>query len=139
MSDLAIFTNDQGPHYISTVKLESTADKNRVLRALNMAESLAQAVPVGVPFEICDVFQTPGTRRSRIDGVDDIPCTNTYLLTPDGRAFMSQSDGIARSLTMLLAIYPECGRDTEAGCLTVMVHSKNLPNGNSLKSIVPVD
>lgn len=139
MSDLAIFNNNQGQHFNSTIQLESTQDKNRVLRALNMAESLAQAVPAGVPFEICDVFQTPGTRRSRIEGVDDFPCTNTYLLTPDGHAYMSQSDGIARSIDMLLAIYPQCGRDTERGSLTVMVHSKDLPNGNSLKSIVPVD
>ena len=141
MNELAIFGNgnDNQPRTLSTVTMESDHDKNRVLRALNMAESLATAVQPGQPFDVVDVFQTPGVRRSRMEGMPDMPCTNTYFLCADGRALMTQSDGIARSCNMLLALYPDCGKDTERGCLTLAVSERKLSNGNTIKSVVPVD
>lgn len=124
----------------STITLDSTHDKNRALRALNAAESLASVItPDKDVFDVIDIFQTPGFRRSRVEGVPDTPCRNTYFLLADGRALMTQSEGIARSCDMLLSIYPDCGRSTEAGCLTLAVHEQKLPNGNSLKSVYPVD
>ena len=124
----------------STLTLDTTHDKNRALRALNSAESLAAAVvPDETIFDVVDIFQTPGLRRSRIEGVDDQPCRNTYFLLADGRALMTQSDGIARSCDMLLAIHPDCGRSTEKGFLSLMVHERKLSNGNTIKSVYPVD
>lgn len=138
-NDLALF--DQATtHTGSTLALDTTENKNRALRALNTADSLAAViVPDKDAFDVVDIFQTPGTRRSRMEGMPDQPCTNTYFLLADGRALMTQSDGIARSCAMLLAIYPDCGRSTEKGYLTLAVHEQKLPNGNSLKSVYPID
>lgn len=138
-NDLAIFNQDN-THTSSTLALDTTENKNRALRALNTAESLAAAVVADQDvFDVVDIFQTPGVRRSRMEGMPDQPCTNTYFLLADGRALMTQSDGISRSCQMLLAIYPDCGRSTEKGYLSLAVHEQKLPNGNSLKSVYPVD
>jgi hypothetical protein len=139
-NDLAIFEQGNSQHTNSTLALDSAANKNRALRALNSAESLASViVPDQDTFDVIDIFQTPGLRRSRMEGVDDVPCRNTYFLLADGRALMTQSDGIARSCDMLLALYPDCGRSTEKGCLTLAVHERKLSNGNTIKSVYPVD
>lgn len=139
-NDLALFGTDNTSHVGSTLALDTTENKNRALRALNSAESLAAViVPDHDVFDVVDIFQTPGMRRSRMEGVDDVPCRNTYFLLADGRALMSQSDGIARSCDMLLAIYPDCGRSTDKGCLTLAVHERKLANGNTIKSVYPVD
>lgn len=140
MSDLSIF--QQSPNQsrmLSTITLDTDHDKNRALRALNSAESLASAVTAGECFDVVDIFQTPGVRKARQEGASDTPCRNTYFLLGDGRAFMTQSDGIANSCDMLLALYPDCGRSTEKGCLTLAVNERKLPNGNTIKSVYPVD
>lgn len=138
-NDLAFFNQDT-THTGSTLALDTTENKNRALRALNTAESLAAAIVADQDvFDVVDIFQTPGVRRSRMEGMPDQPCTNTYFLLADGRALMTQSDGISRSCQMLLAIYPDCGRSTDKGYLSLAVHEQKLPNGNSLKSVYPVD
>lgn len=139
-NELAFPVNNDQPRMNSTITLDSEHDKNRALRALNAAESLAAAVrPDEDIFEVVDIFQTPGIRRARQEGAPDVPCRNTYFLLADGRALMTQSDGIARSCDMLLALYPDCGRSSEAGCLRLSVSVRTLPNGNSIKSVYPVD
>lgn len=140
MADLAIFNLENTGRTLSTITLDNDHDKNRALRALNSAESLANViVPDHDTMEVIDIFQTPGVRRSRIEGVPDTPCKNTYFLLADGRALMTQSDGIARSCDMLLALYPDCGKSTEAGCLRLAIHEQKLSNGNTVKSVYPVD
>lgn len=140
MTDLAIFNQENTGRTLSTITLDSDHDKNRALRALNSAESLANViVPDHDVMEVIDIFQVPGVRRSRIEGVPDTRCKNTYFLLADGRALMTQSDGIARSCDMLLALYPDCGKSTEAGCLKLAIHEQKLPNGNTVKSVYPVD
>lgn len=139
-NELSIPTGNNQNHMLSTITMDTDHDKNRALRALNSAESLAQAVVADRDtFDVIDIFQTPGVRRSRMEGVDDTPCRNTYFLLTDGRALMTQSDGIARSCDMLLAIYPDCGRNSEKGYLTLAVHENKLSNGNTTKSVYPVD
>ena len=139
-NELSIPTSTNQNHMLSTITMDTDHDKNRALRALNSAESLAQAVVADRDtFDVIDIFQTPGVRRSRMEGVDDTPCRNTYFLLTDGRALMTQSDGIARSCDMLLAIYPDCGRNSEKGYLTLAVHENKLSNGNTTKSVYPVD
>lgn len=139
-NELSIPTTGNQNRMLSTITMDTDHDKNRALRALNSAESLAQAVVADRDtFDVIDIFQTPGVRRSRMEGVDDTPCRNTYFLLTDGRALMTQSDGIARSCDMLLAIYPDCGRNSEKGYLTLAVHENKLSNGNTTKSVYPVD
>lgn len=139
-NELSIPTTGNQNHMLSTITMDTDHDKNRALRALNSAESLAQAVVADRDtFDVIDIFQTPGVRRSRMEGVDDTPCRNTYFLLTDGRALMTQSDGIARSCDMLLALYPDCGRNSEKGYLTLAVHENKISNGNTTKSVYPVD
>lgn len=139
-NELSIPTTSNQNHMLSTITMDTDHDKNRALRALNSAESLAQVVVADRDtFDVIDIFQTPGVRRSRMEGVDDTPCRNTYFLLTDGRALMTQSDGIARSCDMLLALYPDCGRNSEKGYLTLAVHENKLSNGNTTKSVYPVD
>lgn len=139
-NELSFPISNNQPTMLSTINMDTDHDKNRALRALNSAESLASAVrPDQDLFEVVDILQTPGIRRSRQEGVPDFPCRNTYFLLADGRALMTQSDGIARSCDMLLALFPECGRNSEKGCLTLALHEQKLPNGNTLKSVYPVD
>lgn len=139
-NELSIPTVNNQNHMLSTITMDTDHDKNRALRALNSAESLAQVVVADRDtFDVIDIFQTPGVRRSRMEGVDDTPCRNTYFLLTDGRALMTQSDGIARSCDMLLALYPDCGRNSEKGYLTLAVHENKLSNGNTTKSVYPVD
>ena len=139
-NELSIPTVNNQNHMLSTITMDTDHDKNRALRALNSAESLAQAVVADHDtFDVIDIFQTPGVRRSRMEGVDDTPCRNTYFLLTDGRALMTQSDGIARSCDMLLALYPDCGRNSEKGYITLAVHENKLSNGNTTKSVYPVD
>lgn len=128
----------------TTAGLNDQAGKNAVLRALNDAESLAEAVPDGAILEVVDFVVTPGVRRSRVQGQADTECLNVYILTKDGRAFMTQSDGIARSVQQIMALYsvngqPMSPRTLEAGCMRLAVKSRKLSNGNTLKTLVPVD
>lgn len=136
-NELAI--NNQPTALASSIKVETRAEKNRALRALNASESLNDIVRAGEVFEVVDIFQTPGVRASRNAQVPDMPCLNTYFLLTDGRSLMSQSDGIARSAQMLLSMYPDCGRSTEEGYLALAVSERKLPNGNTIKSVIPVD
>ena len=128
----------------TTANLESVSGKNAVLRALNDAESLAESVPDGSTLEVTDFVVTPGVRRSRMAGVPDAECLNVYIITRDGRAFMTQSDGIARSVQQIMGLYsvngqPVSPRKLEGGCLRLMVKSRKLANGNTLKTLVPID
>lgn len=123
----------------TTANLEDRSGKNAVLRALNDAESLAESVPENATLEVVDFVVTPGVRRSRIQGQPDTECLNVYILTRDGRAFMTQSDGIARSVQQIMALYPESPRNLEGGCLLLQVKSRKLSNGNTLKTLVPID
>jgi hypothetical protein len=134
-------TTENNASLPSTITINSPAEKNRALRALSASVSLAKAVTPGEAFDVVDIFQTPGTRRSRVEGMPDVPCINTYFLLADGRSLMTQSNGIASSAQMLLSkqMYPDCGRSTEKGFLTLCVVEQKLDNGNTLKSVIPMD
>lgn len=118
----------------------TTADKTNepgrkaIANALNNAGSLAE---VGDRvLKVIDIVITPGVRKARQKGQSDTPCVNTYFITTDGQAYMSQSDGIARSVQNLLTMYPNFGRSSDAGYLEIQIVSRILANGNELKSVV---
>lgn len=120
---------------VSTVDTSTVEGKNAMLNALNAAVSLADFD--NTPIDVCDIIMRPGVRKARDKNQVDTPCVNTYLLSPDGHAYFSQSDGIARSAGVIIdpAMYPDCGRSTDKGCITVMVTSTKLKNGNTIKSL----
>lgn len=139
-NELSIPTTNAQPSMLSTLTADNPQNKNRALRAINAATSLAAAiVPDRDTFEVVDIFQIPGVRRSRIEGVPDSPCRNTYFLLSDGSALMTQSDGIARACDTLLAMYPNGFVECDGGCITLAVHENKLSNGNTTKTVYPVD
>lgn len=125
--------------FANTIQLATPADKMRVLRALNSAVSL-NAIG-STPIDVVDIIQRPGIRRSRDPRLPDAPCINTYFITRDGKTYMSQSVGIANSARDIVdpMMFPDCGRSTEKGCITLQVVAQTLDNGNTIKSIVPID
>lgn len=130
------------PALATTIRGDSPANKLRVFNATSGAVSLANMAEAnGLVLDLVDVFQTPGIRKSRSELVPDMPCVNTYLLTKDGTAYMSQSTGIADSAAMLVsdAMFPDCGKSLPDGCLHVAVSSQKLPNGNTVKRLVLAD
>lgn len=132
-STQGITVNNFNEGVFTTADRESEAGKKSILKALNNAASLAE---IGdAPIKVTDVVITPGIRKARQAGQNDTPCVNVYLITLEGDAYMTQSDGIARSVQNILTLYPLFGRSTPAGYLEVQVVSRVLANGNTLKSL----
>ena len=120
--------------YVNTFDLETEEGKTSVLKAYNSAEPLNNHVDETL--KICDVMTTPGIRRGR-NGMPDMPCQNTYLIDVNGVAYFSQSDGVARSLQMFVALYPDMGKSSEKGCVEIKCIEQPMNNGNTLKTLIP--
>ena len=120
--------------FINTFDLDTEEGKTAVLKAYNAAEPLNNHV--GEALKICDVMTTPGIRKGR-QGAPDMPCQNTYLIDVDGVAYFSQSDGVARSLQMFIALYPDMGKSSEKGYVELSCVSQEMKNGNTLKTLIP--
>lgn len=140
MSNELATVNSNPTQLCSTVSVETVQDKTRALRTINASRSL-NGLGVGVAFDVCDIFQTPGVRRSRDPRIPDVECINTYFICPDGTSYMTQSQGIANSVAQILSpfMFPDCGKSTDKGYLTLCVVEQKLDNGNSIKSVVPID
>lgn len=119
--------------FINTCDIETEEGKKKVMNAYADSESLANHV--GEALKICDCMTTPGIRKGR-NGQNDMECQNTYLIDVDGKSYFSQSDGVARALQMIAALYPKFGKDSEKGYLEIACKENTLPNGNSLKTLV---
>lgn len=121
--------------YICTVDLSTLDGKLKLASAINGAVTMRDKV--NETLHITDIVTTQGV-RSRTGEV----CTNSYLISEDGTVYFSQSDGIARSLKVLVAIFTDntTGKFTspvELG-IGLQVRETVLPNGNTLKTVVPV-
>lgn len=123
---------------ISTVDTSSVEGKVATINALNVAESLADYPDT--PLDVVDIILKPGVHRAQDGRMDDTPCVNTYLITKDGKAYFSQSDGIARSAATIIdpSMFPDCGKSTDKGCITVVVQSIDLGKGKQLKTLALV-
>ena len=119
--------------FINTCDITTDEGKKKVMNAYADSESLASHV--GEVLKICDCMTTPGIRKGR-NGQNDMECQNTYLMDIDGNSYFSQSDGVARALQMIAALYPTFGKDTEKGYIEIACKENELPNGNSLKTLV---
>ena len=120
--------------FVNTFDLETEEGKTSVLKAYNAAEPLNNHVDEVL--KICDVMTTPGIRKGR-NGLPDAPCQNTYLIDVDGNAFFSQSDGVARSLQMFVALYPDMGKLSEKGYVELKCIEQTMNSGNTLKTLIP--
>jgi len=143
MSDTAIIPtadattlNTASSQGIMTLDVTNDEGKLEVLSALNFAAPLKNFVDKPIKFR--DAIQVPGVRKARNSSDSDTPCTNTYLIDVDGNAYFSQSDGVARSVSMVAAMFPDFGKSRECGYIELKLVEQNLPNGNTLKNLVPV-
>lgn len=120
--------------FVNTFDLTSDEGKKKTLNAVNNSISLAK-IDDGTVLKVADVITTPGVRKGR-NGQPDVSCQNTHLITEDGTAYFSQSDGIARSINMIMSLFPDCGG--KDGYLEMSVISEILPNGNTLKTLIVI-
>lgn len=110
--------------YICTVDRSTREGTIKVANALSDAESLADLGDAH--FTLTDIITTPGV-RTRTGEV----CTNVYLVSNDGRIFMSQSDGIKRSAQQIVGLFNgDFGEGIEVGVI-----AKQLKSGNTLKTL----
>ena len=121
--------------YICTVDLTTLDGKLALANALNGAVSMKDMVDVTL--RVVDIVTTQGVRSRTGEA-----CTNSYFICEDGTVYFSQSDGIARSLKVLVAIFtdPVTQEFTNPVSLGVgiQIREQTLVNGNTLKTAVPV-
>lgn len=138
----AITTYEQDTHNnIATFDPESVEDRLTLVAAVNSAESLNDYVAVhgaDATINVRRIFTMDGVRKGRGQGQQDVPCKNTYLVTDEGQSLMTQSDGIYRSACAIVAAFPDLDLGDGSGVFPVRVQSKQLKNGNTIKSLVPV-
>ena len=124
---------------LATINPESESDRLMLVAAVNAAESLNDYVAengTDAVIRVRNIFTMDGIRKGRGQGQGDVPCKNTYLVTTDGLSLMTQSDGIYRSACAIVAAFPTLELEGEDG-FPVRVQTKQLRNGNTIKSLVP--
>lgn len=129
-------TTSQG--FVNTCDISTRQGKLTVIKAVNNAQSLAD-VPEGTVIDVCDIVTKPGIRKARDPRLPNTPCINTYLIDTEGNAYMSQSDGIAQSAEFIVSAFSDMGKSDPEGCVPLFVKVTPLPNGNTVKSLVPAE
>lgn len=110
--------------YICTVDTSTREGTIKVANALSDAQSLTE---IGNErFTLVDVVTTPGVRTRTGE-----QCVNVYLISTDGSIYMSQSEGIKRSVIQMVGLF---NGDLGSG-VDVQVVAKTLANGNTLKTL----
>lgn len=116
--------------FYNTLDITTLEGKKSTMNAVNNSESLNDFIET--PLDVVAIITTPGIRKSRQAGAPDVPCQNTYLVTADGKSYMSQSQGVARSANLLHAMFTS---DELAAGVKLKCVSKTLKNDNTLKSL----
>lgn len=114
--------------YVCTLDMSTNDGKIAIAKALNGSEPLKNHMDEVLT--LAGVVTTPGVRA-----VSNSTCTNNYLILADGTVLFSQSDGVTRSLKVIVGLWGENlsnGEGVKVKCI-----SQNLNNGNTLKTIVP--
>lgn len=125
--------NATSPVIFKTWKDDNSIDSAvKMANAMNNPSTLADVVDV---IAVTDIVCTKGTRKGR-NGMPDMPCINTTLLCADGSALFSQSDGVARSASVIATLFPDCGRSRGLDYLPIRVVESKMSNGNTLKKLV---
>lgn len=122
--------------FINTFDLRTNAGKMAVVNATNNSVPLAQNMDKEL--HIVDCITMPGIRKGR-NGMPDTECKNVYLIDDKGVSYFSQSDGVAKAVQMFAALWPDFGKTTDEGYLAIKCIAQELPNGNTLKTLVFVD
>jgi hypothetical protein len=117
--------------YICTVDITTMDGKLDVMNALNGSTALAEHE--GETLIVKNIVTTQGVRSRTGEA-----CTNTHLLLADGTTLFSQSDGVKRSVEVLVALFTINGVCNFGDGIPVKLVSQKLNNGNTLKTLVPV-
>ena len=125
-----------GAVLLNTVDTTSTAGAKTVVNAINSANSLS-TIEESEVLDIRDCVVTQGIRKGR-GTQSDVECANIYLIDTDGQAWFSQSAGIANSVSLIASMFPDFGKGTEDGYLSMRVKTVPLNNGNTTKTLVLV-
>ena len=127
-----------GAQFVNTCDLSTRAGKIASAKAVTGALSLND-VPAGSVIDVRDIITMPGVRKSRDPRLPNVPCVNTYIIDTEGRAYMSQSEGIAQSAALLTATFPDMGKSDPEGCVPVYVQVTPLDGGKTYKTLVPTE
>lgn len=115
--------NVNSTNLIMTVNTDSVEGKLAVANAISAAAPLKD---MDEEFKIADIIQTQGKRAQ-----SDEPCINTYIITTDGEAFFSQSEGVARSAALIAGLF-EGDFGEGVPCRTC---EQKLDNGRTLRTL----
>lgn len=121
--------------HICTLDISNLDGKLALASALNGAVSMKDKS--GSVLRVTNIITTPGARSRTGEA-----CTNTYLECDDGTVYFTQSDGIARSVKVIVAAFvdPFTGQfanPVELG-VGIKIEEQKLDNGNTLKKAIPV-
>ena len=123
--------------FINTFDVSTNEGKMKVVNATNNSVPLKDYMDKEL--HIVDCVTMPGIRKGR-NGMPDTECKNVHLIDEKGISYFSQSDGVARAVQMFAAMWPDFGKNsTQEGYLKIKCIAQNLPNGNTLKTLVFVD
>lgn len=125
-----VITADKNP--VATVDASTDEGKIDIANALNDALSLADHE--GVVINCVDCIIMPGERRNYADN-SKVPCEDVYLIDNEGQAYFSQSSGVAKSAHFLVSLYPDFGKSRECGYLPIVLTSRDLPDGRTIKKL----
>lgn len=109
---------------------QTMEEKKRLFSVINNATSLndyLDEIPSHTVHVVYLAF-TKGIRKGR-NGAPDVECINSYLVTADGEALMSQSAGIAQSVQSLISTF---GQEVDFELRVIEQHTKS---GNTIKKL----
>ena len=115
---------------ICTVDITTMDGKLDVMNALNGSTSLSEHE--GETLMVKNIVTTAGVRSRTGEA-----CTNTHLILADGTTLFSQSDGVKRSVEVLVALFTVNGVCDFGDGIALKLVSQKLNNGNTLKTLVP--
>lgn len=118
--------------FICTVDISTVSGKLAVMNALNGADSLSKHMSETLCVK--DVVTTAGVRSRTGES-----CINTHLILADGTTLFSQSDGVRRSIEVLVALFTVNGVCDFGDGINLKCIERKLDNGNTIKTMVPAD
>ena len=122
--------------YICTLDITELAGKLKLVQALNGAVSMKDKVN-----EVLRVVNVVTTKGTRVRTEEE--CVNVYLICEDGTVYFTQSEGIARAISIIVGVFTDPITHTfmnpvEQG-VGMQVKEQTMANGNTLKTIIPVE
>ena len=132
MSEVALYDmNAVTVNYLVNTFGDKPEDAKTVYNATSNAISLHEKV--GEKLEVAGVIMERGARNDRRSG-EQVPCINSYIVTTDGNAYYSQSEGVARGLVKIVNLTGDF-RTPDGGPISIVVNERKLDNGNILKVV----